>query len=61
MRNRHAIPSTVDRISSGGRPLPFGVGNNGSNFAHISSEISCLIAMDQGWLRTASKSFSNTP
>jgi hypothetical protein len=34
VRNRHAIPSTVVRMSIIGRPRPFGAGNNGSSTAH---------------------------
>jgi len=45
VRNRHAIPSNVLRMSIGGRPRPLGAGNNGASTAHCSSVISCRVAM----------------
>src|SRR3954451_13539858 len=61
VRNRHAIPSTVVRMSIGGRPRPFGEGNNGANTAHCSSVISCRVAMPQPCRRGVQKPFTNTP
>src|SRR3954453_2389079 len=45
VRNRHAIPSTVLRMSIGGRPRPFGTGNSDASTAHCSSVISCRVIM----------------
>jgi hypothetical protein len=55
------MPSTVLRMSIGGRPRPFGAGNNDASTVHCSSVISCRIAMAQHWRRGIPKPFTNTP
>src|SRR5665647_1532727 len=61
VRNRHAIPSNVPRISQIARPTPFNIGNNGASTAHDSSEISCLTVMGPDSPKPTPIPFTNTP
>ena len=61
VRNRHAIPSSVRRMSKMRRPLPFHTGNSGASTAHDSSEISCLTVMGPASPKPPPIRFTNTP